>query len=149
MDDRDANDLAALGHEPIETDVRAVWRTGAVMAGVVVATFLLIIGLMKWLAAAESRPAASYAASDDPKLKPNEQVLLPDLRGQEQEMLNEYEWVDQARGTARIPVGRAIEIISKGGLPVALQGSAATDSASGNQSTQPDNLPASVEGGER
>ena len=147
MDDRDLNELAALGHEPIETDVRAVWRTGAALAVVVVATFVLIIGLMKWFAAAKGAPAANYAATNDPK--PNQQVSLQELRVQEQEMLNEYEWVDQASGTARIPVIRAIEIISESGLPVALLGPAATDTGSRNQSAQPDRPPLSVEGDEQ
>jgi hypothetical protein len=146
MDDRDLSELAALGHEPIETDVRAVWRTGATIAVVVVATFVLIIGLMKWFAAAQGAPAVNSAATNDPK--PNQQVLLQELRAQEQEMLNQYEWVDQASGTARIPVDRAIEIISESGLPVALKGPAATDSGSRNQSGQPEQSPLSVEGDE-
>jgi hypothetical protein len=146
MDDRDANDLAALGHEAIETDVRAVWRTGGAIAGVVIATFILIMGLMKGLGAAEGTPAAINDAGTQESA--NEQTSLQQLRVEEQKMVRQYKWVDKANGTARIPVGRAIEIISESGLPTALPGSAPPNAASPQQSTSPANPPANAEGEE-
>jgi hypothetical protein len=146
MDDRDINELAALGHEPIESDVRAVWRTGAALAGVVIATFVLIIGLMKWLGAAEERAAATVAASSD--AAPDERESLQQLRVQEQKTLSSYEWIDQASGIARIPVSRAIEIISENGLPAALQGPASPESARTEQTTSSGSSAASVGGDE-
>jgi hypothetical protein len=146
MDDRDANALAALGHEPIETNVRAVWCTGAALAGVVIATFVLIIGLMKWFAASQGAPAANYAASNDSSA--DEKPSLQQLRVEERQMLDKYEWVDEASGTARIPLSRAIEIVSENGLPAALQSPAAPHGASTHGSSTRGNPPASAEGDE-
>jgi hypothetical protein len=147
MNHGETNKLTASGHEPIETDVRAVWRTAGALAGVVVATFVLIIFLMKWLGAAEERPAATFAASSG--AGPDEQVSLQQLRVQEQKMLDTYEWVDQTSGIARIPVGRAIEIISANGLPAALQGLTAPESARTEQTTSSGSSPANVGGDEQ
>ncbi|HEY3391325.1 MAG TPA: hypothetical protein VGK58_01365 [Lacipirellulaceae bacterium] len=147
MDGGETNKLTALRHEPVETDVRAVWRTGGAMAVVVIATFVLIIGLMKWFAAAQGAPAANYAASKGSG--PDEQVSLQKLRVQEQIMLDDYEWVDQANGMARIPVGRAMEIISESGLPAALQSPVAAEPARTEQTRSSGNLPANVGGDEQ
>jgi hypothetical protein len=147
MDGGEENKLTAFGHEPVETDVHAVWRTGGAIAGVVIATFVLIIGFMKWLGAAEERPAATFAAGS--RMDPDEQLSLQQLRVQEQKMLDNYQWVDQTGGIARIPVRRAIEIISENGLPAALQGPTAAEPARTEQTTSSGNSPENVGGDER
>ena len=55
---------------------------------------------------------------------------LQQLRRHEHELLNKYEWINLAAGVARIPVERAIEVISQNGLPAALNVPAATDASS-------------------
>jgi hypothetical protein len=144
--DEHADELNSLGHEPIETDVRAVWRTGAVIAGVVIASYVLIIGLMKWFTAIEGGPPANYAAMTNPNWE--EQNPLQQLRVRERQLLNKYEWVDPATGVARIPVDRAIEIVSQSGLPAALKGPAASDSTSTQPSSSPGNTAATAENNE-
>lgn len=44
---------------------------------------------------------------------------LADLHQREDLLLNYYSWVDQSKGTVRIPIERAMEIIAQRGLPVA------------------------------
>lgn len=44
---------------------------------------------------------------------------LADLHRREDLLLNYYSWVDQSKGTVRIPIERAMEIIAQRGLPVA------------------------------
>lgn len=44
---------------------------------------------------------------------------LADLHEREDLLLNYYSWVDQPKGTVRIPIERAMEIIAQRGLPVA------------------------------
>ncbi len=44
---------------------------------------------------------------------------LADLHQREDLLLNYYSWVDQPKGTVRIPIDRAMEIIAQRGLPVA------------------------------
>ena len=126
--DEHAERSNAIGHEPIETNVRAVWRTAAVITAVVIASYLIIIGMMKWLTAAKGRTPASYAAQTDSDW--DKQNALQQLRNQEQQLLSEYQWVDPTEESARIPIDRAIEIISQNGLPVSLDVPAASDSDS-------------------
>jgi hypothetical protein len=44
---------------------------------------------------------------------------VADLHAREDILLDNYTWVDQAKGTVRIPIERAMEIIAQKGLPVA------------------------------
>ena len=44
---------------------------------------------------------------------------LADLHQREDLLLNYYSWADQSKGTVRIPVERAMELIAQRGLPVA------------------------------
>jgi hypothetical protein len=44
---------------------------------------------------------------------------LADLHRREDLLLNYYSWADQSKGTVRIPIERAMEIIAQRGLPVA------------------------------
>jgi hypothetical protein len=44
---------------------------------------------------------------------------LTDLHGREDLLLNNYSWIDRSKGTVRIPIERAMELIAQRGLPVA------------------------------
>lgn len=44
---------------------------------------------------------------------------LADLHQRENLLLDHYSWVDQSKGTVRIPIERAMEVLAEGGLPVA------------------------------
>lgn len=44
---------------------------------------------------------------------------VADLHAREDLLLNNYTWIDQSKGTVRIPIERAMEIIAQKGLPVA------------------------------
>ena len=44
---------------------------------------------------------------------------LTDLHAREDLLLTHYSWVDRGKGTVRIPIERAMEIIAQKGLPVA------------------------------
>jgi hypothetical protein len=134
MDQHAPHEFSAIGHEPIETDVRAVWRTAAAIVGVVLAVFLLIVGMMKWFSRAEGTRGSGDAAKPD--LKWADQNSLQQLRDEEQKALNDYEWVDRNAGVARIPVDRAMEIISQNGLPTQLQGPSVRGSNSTQQSAE-------------
>jgi hypothetical protein len=46
---------------------------------------------------------------------------LANLHDREDLLLNYYSWVDESKGTVRIPIERAMEIIAQRGLPVAPQ----------------------------
>jgi len=44
---------------------------------------------------------------------------LADLHQREDLLLDNYSWIDQSKGTVRIPIERAMELIAQRGLPVA------------------------------
>lgn len=44
---------------------------------------------------------------------------LADLHEREDLLLNYYSWIDRSKGTVRIPIERAMELIAQRGLPVA------------------------------
>ena len=44
---------------------------------------------------------------------------VADLHAREDLLLSNYSWVDQSRGTVRIPIGQAMQLIAQRGLPVA------------------------------
>jgi hypothetical protein len=122
MNDHLQREIESLGHEPIETNVRAVWITGVILAGVVAGAFLVILGLMSWLGAnrdtRQAMPAAGEASITDPVW--NVPPHVQRLRMREQQLLDTYQWVDQTAGVARIPLDRAMEIIAENGLPEAI-----------------------------
>ena len=70
-----------------------------------------------------ARPAVQ--PSGDPALRFPTPVLQPDPVGDlgkanavNQELLNEYGWVNQQAGVVRIPISRAIDLVAQRGLPV-------------------------------
>lgn len=44
---------------------------------------------------------------------------IADLHAREDILLNNYTWIDRSKGTVRIPIDRAMELIAQHGLPVA------------------------------
>ena len=52
-----------------------------------------------------------------PRLQAIPKIELGRLRNNEQQILNSYGWLDQSKGTVRIPVDVAIDIVAKKGLP--------------------------------
>ncbi len=44
---------------------------------------------------------------------------IADLHAREDLLLDNYTWIDQSKGTVRIPIERAMELIAQRGLPVA------------------------------
>jgi hypothetical protein len=44
---------------------------------------------------------------------------IADLHARENLLLDHYTWIDQSKGTVRIPIDRAMELIAQRGLPVA------------------------------
>ena len=43
----------------------------------------------------------------------------PNLHEREDLLLDHYSWIDRSKGTVRIPIERAMELIAQRGLPVA------------------------------
>jgi hypothetical protein len=46
-------------------------------------------------------------------------VDIADMHARENLLLNNYTWIDQSKGTVRIPIERAMQLVAERGLPVA------------------------------
>lgn len=112
------------GHEKTDAKARPIAAFLIVLAAVVFVAMLL----MAWLFDLFQPPADQYkkvpaALSDqaqippEPRLQASPLADLERLRDREDSQLNSYEWVDQAIGTMRIPIARAMEIVVENGLP--------------------------------
>ncbi|HEU0179857.1 MAG TPA: hypothetical protein VFV58_36960 [Blastocatellia bacterium] len=139
--DHDANGAEAL-HEPNTVNIPGVVKflTGLFVA--VVASALLMAGLLSYFDARKAReaPPPSPLATGvrlppQPRLQgapgsvgsPAEDINR--FRKQEDQMLDSYGWIDQQNGVIRIPIEQAKKLIEQRGLPVtpprAPQGAAA------------------------
>jgi hypothetical protein len=94
-----------------------------------VVTLLIFLG-MRWLLghylaqdAALSPPANPLTSTYGRQLPPEPRLQtapvqeLQRLRAAEEGVLTTYAWVDEATGTVRIPIARAMELVVKRGLP--------------------------------
>lgn len=123
MSDNYSRDEArSHGHEPLEVDTRAVWMFAGVLIGTIVAA-LAVVGWLLWFLSygrgvpiADPTDEATPRAVAVPDLDANQLEQLRALRGHEQEMLSNYVWTDPQTGIARVPIQRAMQIVSERGL---------------------------------
>ncbi len=54
---------------------------------------------------------------------------LADMHAREDLMLDHYTWVDQQKGTMRIPIGEAMQLVAQRGLPVVASGATAPNAS--------------------
>jgi hypothetical protein len=86
------------------------------------ALFVMAIPLLMPLVFPQSMqhrtPSAPPALSADaPMLEITPREDLRNFNRSESEWTNGYGWIDRNRGTVRIPVGRAMELVAQRGLP--------------------------------
>lgn len=118
-------------HEEIRfetSDVRArpILLGTAGIGALALASFLAMWGLFHALADREARESAQpnplaerYGRRQppEPRLQTHPRDDLLALQRSEQAVLDGYGWIDRERGTVRIPVERAMEILARRGLP--------------------------------
>jgi hypothetical protein len=125
MHSEDEHHAEEAGHESITVSANSIAKGFAVFFGVLVASLLLMAGLLFLLskvfggAATVTAPAEPISKpAGVPELDSNQRGNLRVLREREREVLTEYAWVDPNAGIARIPIKRAIEILAeRGTLP--------------------------------
>jgi hypothetical protein len=128
MSEADKYEPAAAGHESSAINTRSIVWSGVGLTAVIVVSFALMWQLMIVLTREEALPVVEETFQPEhatqtsrlagaPLLDADQTVALRQLRERERAMLDEYEWLDQQAGIARIPVVRAMEIISTNGLP--------------------------------
>jgi hypothetical protein len=110
-----------------ELNYRAIWKFTIFIAAVTLVAIVLMWGLSSALKKdiAERQPpppvlagARTQPLPPAPRLEENPPKDLAELRARENAVLESYAWVDKQKGTAQIPVDRAIDILSERGLPV-------------------------------
>src|SRR5713226_3529172 len=69
-----------------------------------------------------------------PRLEENERTQLRSFIEDQDRKLATYDWVDKDRGTVRIPIDRAMELIEQRGLPVHAEGAASAQSSAAQNS---------------
>jgi hypothetical protein len=116
----------SVAFEPADENVGSVSGFGIGLAmGIVVVAFAMW-GLFEWFYAREDKayPAvAPVVLSEKPQLPPEPRLQavprldLKALHDGEDEVLNNYAWVDPDHGIARIPIKEAIKIVAAKGLP--------------------------------
>jgi hypothetical protein len=68
----------------------------------------------------QNRMAAITQSFPTPRLQLDDgDADVADLHAREDILLDNYTWIDQSKGTVRIPIDRAMQIIAQKGLPVA------------------------------
>jgi hypothetical protein len=102
-----------------------------VRAGVGILALLAVFFALMWMlqgvllrfeqnAQVPPHPLASTLARTEPplpRLQPNPRADLLALRAKEEAVLETYAWVDKGRGTVRVPIERAMELLAQRGLP--------------------------------
>lgn len=116
----------AQAHTDAELDARGIVGFGIglaiLIALVLAAVWILSAGLKHARASHDPEPSPLAEANarrlpPEPRLQTSPVEDMQTLRAQEDAVLTEYGPVDRATGTARIPIDRAIEILSRTGLP--------------------------------
>jgi hypothetical protein len=112
--------------ETSDVDIGGIFgfAVGLSVAGVFVCVLVWL--LFTLFAAREARrvtPAFPLAAGQadrlppEPRLQTNPRQDLRDLRSAEDAVLTGYGWVDKSAGVVRIPIGEAMKLTVKRGLP--------------------------------
>ena len=117
----------AMRHEHADVNVWAVGKVGIILVLTTIASLLLMFGVFRFLEVREnaSQTPAAAVSIDSRKLPPEPNVLFneheqenqKDFRGAEEKALHEYGWVDQPHGVVRIPIDRAMDLVTQRGLP--------------------------------
>jgi hypothetical protein len=126
---KDAPQQAQAGYETRDAQAGATYRAGLYILGTMFVVAAVLVPAYWFLARRETRaqaPAASVireqpraAAPAFPKLVTAEPAVLAEFRGQEDELLNGYGWVEKDRGVARMPIAEAVRLVGqRGALPV-------------------------------
>jgi hypothetical protein len=114
------------GYEASDASLKSVIMLVALTAGLVLVGVISMWALFGFIVdhyESQDVPPSPLAGTRAPFTGPRLQVSPPldmkEMKAAEQEILESYDWVDQEAGIVRIPIERAIDLISERGLPTA------------------------------
>ena len=150
--DPNMTDHDGFEQEDLSSRSALYFLAGLVLVCVVV--YLIVFGMYRFLdsyATAHQPPMSpmvmpeadtravtpeSAATFPQPRLEENERTQLRSFIEDQDRKLATYDWVDKDRGTVRIPIDRAMELIEQRGLPVHAEATASAQSSAA-QSSRP------------
>lgn len=122
------------GHETSDLDARVPALFGAALTTAIVVLMAATYWVYDFTAAHQAAryPAAPpLAYTREPTPAPRLQVDAPrelrELRAAEDAALHGYAWIDKNRSLVRIPIDRAIEVLTQRGLPARAQAAPGDD----------------------
>jgi len=125
---RDTDIDPPVGHELSDLRPGYIALFGIALTAVIVAAAVITSLLIHFKAAEHSRQetpvprlAQEREATPGPRLQVDANKDLRQMRAGEEAVLNSYGWVDKDAGIVRIPIQRAMEILTKQGLPARKQ----------------------------
>jgi hypothetical protein len=118
-------------HEHRDVNIRAVYKFGLALTSLCLVAVALLFGLYRYFVNREGGPLAHDRTNVDasalppaPRLQAAPIADMQDMLRAEDQILNGYGWIDQSKGVARIPIGRAIDLLAQRGVPSRPQGEA-------------------------
>lgn len=112
------------GYEVSDAKISLPVISAIVLVGITVAAVLLMAGMFYALVAyhdardeGPSPMAYSRMPPQGPRLLPDTPDQVNQQRANENALLTGYAWVDRENGFVRIPLGRAMALVSQRGLP--------------------------------
>jgi hypothetical protein len=115
------------GHEQSDLRPRAIAIFGIALAATVLVCLFLAVWLFDYLAAREAKrdtplsPLAKVEAPSEPRLQVSAPKDMAAFRAAEEKVLDSYDWVNRQAGTVRIPIDRAMQLLTERGLPISGQ----------------------------
>jgi hypothetical protein len=111
-------------HEDRDVQIRPIMAFGVGLIILAVVVALLMGWLLGFFAARQAKldvPVSPLTVTQQEPAEPRLEVavdqVLRELRAEEQTLLHSYGWVDRQAGVVRIPIERAMTLLSDRGLP--------------------------------
>src|SRR3954454_17079706 len=106
------------GHEPVEPNMSPIVFSLAALFGTVLLSLVIVaLALSFFLHTHGNEPRTLAQPEKPPAVGPALDASQADdqkqLRLHQEKLLSEYQWIDQKTGVARIPISRAMEIMSQ------------------------------------
>jgi hypothetical protein len=115
---------AGRGHEEQDVHLRPLIIAGVSLAALAGLSLLAMWWLFDYFAARQMRLETALhplletrQLPPEPRLQVSPQLDVRDLMTNERSILDSYGWVDRQAGIVRIPIERAIELLTERGLP--------------------------------
>lgn len=117
-------EVAGRHHEERDVQIRPI-VTFAVGLIILASVVMVLMGwLFGYFAARQAKLdvpmsplAVTHGEPPEPRLEVAPDQVLQELRAEEHTMLHSYGWVDREAGVVRIPIERAMTLLTERGLP--------------------------------